>query len=530
MTTLGDLFDVAVARLQEAGQAPLASNPHGGADLVDGVVHILEEIGKGIGPRGNTSARERSLTVGERNLQGGLKQATQWLATAQNYLRGQSGSGSVSVNDRLVDAGRALVAVRDTVSSHLGPDRGPLTPYAYLLSHQAGLDYLVHRYSEVAYAAGQVVHRLAQDAEHPGAVEAFEAARLSLNGASVHARAAARSADHSLASFPLALAVEPVQASPTDLTSTVTLRLEQDSERLSRVAYGALHDRAEQRLSGADLKQLSRWTAMTRMLSGRVLRRVADEMPEDPAAAGLIEAAGALRTSARAWDAAAEKWAHVVDISDPREHPQLPPPGYELVRSGRVTRLPSPDPHPAVVISRTACVRVGQLLFGAQWTPEQAPRPSRPAAEILEDAGGLGALAASLYRLPAAGWQMAVAAPWTVKRAGAGLVTDAPEYRPAQLEPDRRFYPVHLRQVEAFTSAYAQVMGAEQAAASSLLKVARRAGTSVPRAALDASAHQTIVREQKWVTPTQIQDPARNLPRAHVPTELLTGRRPGLRR
>ncbi|MFE3991564.1 hypothetical protein ACFXPW_07680 [Streptomyces goshikiensis] len=98
--------------------------------------------------------------------------------------------------------------------------------------------------------------------------------------------------------------------------------------------------------------------------------------------------------------------------------PALPPPGYDLVRKGQVTRCPSRDPHPAVVISRTACVRVGQLLFGAVWTPEQAPGAPRPAAEILSDAGSVGRLAASLYRLPVAGgrwpvagWQMAMAVP-----------------------------------------------------------------------------------------------------------------------
>ncbi|MGW6864848.1 hypothetical protein [Streptomyces sp. NPDC054901] len=530
-TTLGDLFDVAVGRLQEATAYPLALDPEARAGLADGVVQVLSQISKGLGPRAYTpvlTADERDLTTGERNLADGLKLAERWLGTAQTYLGAGSGS-AVVVDDRVVAAAQALTAVRDTIGSHLGPDRRPLTAYAYLLRHQAAFDYLTHRYSEVAWAGGQLVSRLAQGVEHPGAAEAFEAARASLSRASVHARTAARSADHALASFPLAPAVKPVQTSPSDLTSAVTARLEEDSERLSRVAYEALHDRAEQRLSGSDLKQLSEWTAMTRMLTGRLLRHVADSVPDGQVAAGLVEAAGALRTSARAWDSAARNWNRVVDLSDPRAHPPLPPPGLAFVRSGQALRIPATDPHPAVVISHTASVRVGRLLFGAQWTPDQRPGAARPAPDILADANGPGAMAASLYRLPASGWQMAVAAPWTVKRAGAGLVTNAAEHRPGQLDRARQFYPVHLRQVEALVSAYEAVMGAEQDSAGRLIEVARRTNTPVPRALLDASAHQSLVQELKWVSADQVRAASRSVPRAHVPTELLTGRRPGMR-
>ncbi|MFJ4781273.1 hypothetical protein [Streptomyces sp. NPDC088762] len=533
MTTLGELFDVAVAELRTAAEVPAESiGPREHVALAEGVDLVLGQIRKGLGPRAYTpvpTTEERALTIGERNLEGGLELASSWLATAQGYLRAPAVVSAGPADERMAAAVRALGAVRDTIGSHLGPDREPLTPYAYLLRHQAAFDYLTHRYSEVAWASGQVLHLLAQGAEHPGAIEAFEAARTSLNQASVHARASARDADHALAAFPLALAVEPVQAAATDPTSAITARLEQDSERLSRAAYGALHNR-ERRLGGSDLKQLSHWTAMARILSGQALRHIAADTPDGPLRASLNEAAGTLRTSSRAWAAAAQEWSQVVDIGDPRERPKLPPPGYELVRKGQVTRFSAPDPHPAVVISRTACVRVGQLMFGAGWTPEQVPGAPRPAGDILTDAGGAGRLTASLYRLPAAGWQMAVAAPWAVRRAGAGLVTNAAKHRPAQLEPGRHFYPVHLRQVEALTTAYTAVMSAEQSSAGKLLEVALQAGTPVARAVLDASAHQTVAREQKWATTQPAQAPPRNLPRAHVPTELLTGRRPGMRR
>ncbi|MFF4323273.1 hypothetical protein [Streptomyces sp. NPDC001568] len=77
-----------------------------------------------------------------------------------------------------------------------------------------------------------------------------------------------------------------------------------------------------------------------------------------------------------------------------------------------------------------------------------------PTPDILADANGPGAMAASLYRLPASGWQPAVAAPWTV-----------------------------------------------------------------PRALLDASAHQALVQELKWVSVGQVRAPSRPVPRAHVPTD-----------
>ncbi|MFD3809311.1 hypothetical protein ACFWTC_38625 [Streptomyces sp. NPDC058619] len=532
MATLGELFDVAVAQLQEVAQIPLASiAADERAALAGEVDSLLDQVQRSLGPRAYTPAPttdERDLTRAERNLHDCLGHARDSLDTARRYLP-PPGDDRGPAGQRIASATRALGAVRDTISSHLGPDRAPLTPYAYLLRHQKAFDYLARRYSEVAWAAGHVVHRLAQGAEHPGAVDAFNQARTSLDHASVYARATTRDADHDLAAFPAALSVEPVQAAPTDATSAVTTRLAEDCERLSRAAYAALHDRAEQRLSGSDLQQISRWNAMGRLLAGRTMLHVADGAADGAVRESLKDAAAELRESSKAWKGAAEAWRHVVDTGDPREHPPLPPPAYAQVKQGTVAQMPSTDPHPAVVVSRTSVVRLGQLLFGAQWTPEQPPGAARPAADIVADAGGEGALAASAYRLSATGWQMAAAAPWVVRRAEAGLVTDSAEYRPPGLDRGRRFYPVHLRQVEALTGAYSAVMGAEQKGAAALLTAAQSAGTPVPRAMLDAAAHRGIAQEQKWVTAKPVQAPVRSLPRAHVPTDLLVGRRPGLR-
>ncbi|MFC9295768.1 hypothetical protein ACFTWH_10840 [Streptomyces sp. NPDC057011] len=310
----------------------------------------------------------------------------------------------------------------------------------------------------------------------------------------------------------------------------MTTRLAEDSDRLSRAAYTALHDSAEQRLSGSDLKQISHWNAMNRLLAGRILLHVAEEMPNGAVRSDLKSAATALRESSKAWGNAAGAWDNVVDTGDPREHPLLPPPGYTQVRQGRAVKMPSTDPHPAVVITRTSTVRLGQLLFGPEWTPKQPPGTARPAADIIVDAGGVGALAATAYRLSATGWQMAGAAPWVVVRAEAGLVTNADDYRPPSLDRNRHFYPVHSRQVESLTGAYSTVMGAEQKGAAALLSAAQSAGTPVPRAMLDAAAHRSIVQELKWVPTKPVQAAQRALPRAYVPTDLAIGRRPGLRK
>ncbi|WCD91253.1 hypothetical protein KPP03845_200214 (plasmid) [Streptomyces xanthophaeus] len=109
-------------------------------------------------------------------------------------------------------------------------------------------------------------------------------------------------------------------------------------------------------------------------------------------------------------------------------------------------------------------------------------------------------------------------------------MADAAEHRPLGWNENWRFYSVHPRDVERLTGVYAAVMTAEQAAAGALLDIARRAGVAVPRAVLDASAHRAIAEEQRWVPRQQVQAKPRELPRAHVPVDLVVGRRPGMRR
>ncbi|MCX5416054.1 hypothetical protein [Streptomyces sp. NBC_00059] len=67
---------------------------------------------------------------------------------------------------------------------------------------------------------------------------------------------------------------------------------------------------------------------MQRLLTGRVLLRAAEELPDQPAA-DLRQSAVALRESAQAWQKSATAWHRIMDIADPRSHPKLPAPRGE---------------------------------------------------------------------------------------------------------------------------------------------------------------------------------------------------------
>lgn len=492
MTTLGDLFDTAGRHLRVAAETTLAAtDPVYGAAQTKHLDRFLSHLQDSLGTNGDGPA----LSPTAEDLTFHLGKARAALQTAQRLL---PAPGLGADGYELADATLAVTAVRDMIESHRGPDRAPVTAYAYVFSARPAHDYLTQRCAELAWEAGRIAHALSQGAEDPGVAAALASARAYLDQASVFGRAGTRQADPGVAAFPLALPVQPVQASTSDATANIRDRLGEDCERLSRVAFETLHDRTAHRLSGSDLQELSRWTAMTRLLSGRVLRRVAEQTPDAAVADALREAADSLRGSARAWQEAAAAWRRIVDVADPRAHPELPLPSYEIVRQGKVVQLPQVVPHPATVIAHTSAIRVGQLLFGAQWRPEQRPGEARAADAILADTRGEGALAASLYRLPAAGWQLAAAAAVSIRRTQGTLVTDSIEHRPSGLDARMRFYPAHPRQIEMLTNKYGAVMKAEQTAAAALLSVAKATGTAVPRALLDSAAHRVIAEQQSW--------------------------------
>ncbi|MFD9033287.1 hypothetical protein ACFVZW_19360 [Streptomyces sp. NPDC059567] len=517
MPTLGDLFDTADAHLEAAVSTPLGVvSPGQRAALAEDLDSLITRL-HGESERGH-SPKTSDLVLHLEEAQASLQAARLLLPASDRTGLGLVGAG-------ISEATRAVTAVRDLIESHRGPDRAPLTPYAHAFSSQSALDYLAGRTAGLAWQAGRAALRLSQGVDDLAVVEAFADVRGSLNRASALGRLDASAANAAIAAFPMALPVEPVQASPDDLTRLVTTRLSEDCERLSRAAFESLYGIADHTLSGSDLQQLSRWTSMSRLLSGRVLLRVAEQHPDDGLAASLRESAGRLRESAQAWQQAAAAWDRVVDAADPRAHPELPPPSYAIVQRGDVVRLPQVVPHPATVIAHTSAVRVGQLLFGADWRPEGGrPGEARPAASILEDAGGEGTLAATLYRLPTTGWQVAVAAPVTIQRIQTRLVTDSIERRPQGLDPQLRFYPVHPRQVESLTGAYDAVLRAEQNTAVALLTAAQLTGTAVPRAALDAAAHQMMAASRGWTDQTAAPPPqAPQVARPAIPAESRSG-------
>ncbi|MFE7751366.1 hypothetical protein [Streptomyces sp. NPDC057428] len=487
MATLDELFDTAGARLRTAAAAPSSDRPTSARHLDQFLSALTEPLGMG-----DEDAPQSSVTS---DLVYHLRKASDALQSAQGLLPSPGGGPA---EGHLLDAAAAVHAVRDVIESHRGPDRVPLTAYAYALTTGPAHHYLTRRCAELAWGAADVASTLAQAALDPSIAAAFTDVRRFLSEASVFGRDGTRDADTAIGALSLTLPVTPVQAHPTDRTRDVPANLAEDCDRLSRAAFETLHHRSDHRMSGSDLQQLARWTAMQRLLSGRVLLRVADELP-DEAAASLRESAQVLRGSAQAWQKSATAWHRIVDISDPRSHPKLPAPSYEIVRRGEVVRLPQVVPHPATLIAHTAAVRVGQLLYGPQWRPETATRPDpRGGSEILADAQGAGALAAALYRLPAAGWQLALAAPQAVSLARGGLVTDVFEHQAPGPE-NHRFRPVHPHQLEALSRSYKAVLPAEQASAVSLLDVAAQAGVPVPRALLDAAAHSTLAAAaQGW--------------------------------
>jgi hypothetical protein len=517
MTTLGELFDVAGVQLRAAAGTSFT-------DVEPVHRRAVQELDRFLGELQNTlSGREGdAVPPASADLAAHLDRAREALRTADRFLPDSRGESTPAVQE-LIRSGQAVAAVRDLVESHRGADRAPVTAYAYTLSSRSAHDYLTQRSAELAWEAGQLVHVLSEGAVDPGAVAALEDARSFLAQASVFGRADTRQADQGVAALPLALPVEPVQADASEATSGIAARLGDDCERLGRVAFESLHDRSAHSMSGSDLHQLSRWTTMARLLSGRLLLRIAEQSTDAPTTEALHRAAEELRSSAKAWQEAAAGWRRVVDVADPRAHPKLPPPSYEIVRQGKAVRLPRVVPHPATIIAHTSVVRVGQLLYGPQWNPEQKPGEARQPDAILADVEGAGNLAASLYRMPATGWQMATAAPVMVRRTQGSLVTDSIDHRPSGLDPQMRFYPVRPPQVEELISAYRKVRTNEQAAAAALLEVAKHHGTAVPRALLDLSAHRLLSERQAWAQ----QNPG---PTARQQREARRGVEPPVRR
>lgn len=492
-TTLGELYETAGHHLRVAAAAPLLPDDVHEQAVV---LQLLDEL------LGHVQSTLESAGERPRRVNPGPATA---LAVARNALRltarrlpAPALPDEVDLYD--VPLGRAVQAaavVQDLIAGHHGQDGAPVTPYALAFTERSARSYLVHRSADLAGGAAQVVLALGRAATGEATAVQLHVARTNLDHAFVSGRAAGEHRNQALAAFPLALPLAPRPALPTDPADTISAHLSDDCERLSRAAFESLHGRGERALSGSDIGQMARWLAMGSLLSGRLLLHVAAHTDAE-AAEGLREAADRLRTAAQAWQQSASRWHRIVDLADPRAHPALPLPGYQLVRSGRFTSMPRTPPHPALLIARASTTRLGQLLYGTDWTPETPGRPDqRDAREILADTGGLAGLTQTLYRTTATGWQLAAAMPATVRRIESTLVTDNIDHRPA--DATHRFYPLPGHQAGRLAEHYEKVTEAEQAAAVSLVRTAPRTGMDTARARLDMAAHRHIRSGRPWL-------------------------------
>ncbi|GAA5216830.1 hypothetical protein [Streptomyces thinghirensis] len=443
-------------------------------------------------------------SVGERPRRANPGPATH-LATAQSALRRTAGRlpalddavAALHHDTPMARAVQAAAAVQDLIASHRGQDGIPVTPYALAFTERPARAYLVHCSADLAWGASRVAQALSEAVANESTAVQLYVARGSLAQASVLGRSTSDKMNAAIAAFPLVPPLDPRSALSTDAPGSIAAHLADDCERLSRAAFEALHGRGEPGLSGSDVQQLARWRAMSNLLSGRALLHAA-AYADPHTAEPLRAAAGHLRAAAQTWQQSAARWHRVVDLSDPRVHPNLPLPGYHLARSGQFNGMPKTPPHPALITAHAHATRIGQLLYGMTWTPETPGRPAeRGAHEVLADAGGLAGLTHTLYRVAATGWQLATAMPSVIRRIESTLVTDSIDHRPP--EAVHRFYPLPGHQVERLTERIEDVVEAEQTAAASILRTAPQTGMDTARARLDAAAHKQIRSGQPWL-------------------------------
>lgn len=256
----------------------------------------------------------------------------------------------------------------------------------------------MHGTADLAWGAARVAQALSEVIGNEGTAVRLYVARGSLGQASVFGRDAGRHKNSALAAFPLALPLDPRPALPTDATGTIPPHLADDCERLSRAAFESLHGRGQPSLSGSDLKQLARWRAMSNLLCGRALLQAAAHADSETAE-GLRQAADRLRTAAQAWERSAARWGRIVDLADPRAHPKLPLPSYDVARGGQLAPMPKTSPHPALPTAHASTTRLGQLLYGAAWNPETPGRLSETSVRSSQTPGGLAELTQTAYRV-----------------------------------------------------------------------------------------------------------------------------------
>ena len=403
------------------------------------------------------------------------------------------GASADGVVGALRAADEQVAASRDLLGSHRLPDGRPATPYLRLLAQAAVQRHVTARLGGLMWETSRVLAGLADRHDEPAVRAALLTAREEAVRASASGRvSAADGAAVEIEALPAAPLLLPDRLDAPDLRGAVR-RVEDACDRIGRAVHEASLGGGERPLSGSDLRQMARSLALGHLLAGRVLLHLADD--QYPELGGTLrQTAGQLRGAAMAWQENAAAWEHLVDMRDPREHPRLPRFSYEVVRNGGAVPLPRTTPHPATLDAHAIAVRWGQLLYGPRWSPTAGVGAEpRPARQVLADAGGLGPLLAGVYRLPATGEQLAHAGPHILHAARPALVTVRIEGRPLGLARQLRWYPVPARRLDALTDAYPPVADAEHQAVTATLATAEIAGTTVPRARLDAALHRLSI-------------------------------------
>ncbi|TDC12938.1 hypothetical protein E1265_28905, partial [Streptomyces sp. 8K308] len=485
--TLGSTFDASVEALGTATRS-VPAIPEAGQ--IRSLVFQTQEFFAALRAYPDTFARDAARAPGSVTVMSrALTDIRAHFAIADHHLAEALRRSAVVSGPAGEPAGHLQTAAthlgisRDLIRSHRGPDGDPLTPYLHLLASAGAQRYIFYRVTDVAWELGFFIERLAQVTNSPSVRSALRQARQALRQAVVLSRQANADRMVEFAELTPAPALVIDHAFQPDLPGTLA-RVGEECDRVIRAIFQANRGPAGP-LSGSDLPRIARSLALGHLLTGRILLHLAEHQPPE-LGDQLRAAADGLRTTAQSWRDVDGTFRRIVDITDPREHPALPRYNYVDVQAGRVALMPRTSPHPAAISVQTLSVRIGQLLYGTQWTPT-TPRPQpRHASDILNDTGGIGPLLRDLHRLPALGQHLAQAGPHLLHAIKHNLVTDSVEHRPFRAKSRTRWFPVSPRQLDHLLGVFHTAADHAKTAARAMVSGATAAGVDTPRARLDA--------------------------------------------
>ncbi|MEO3756504.1 hypothetical protein [Streptomyces sp. B6B3] len=414
---------------------------------------------------------------------------------------------------------------RDLLNGHRGPDNTPRSPYLYLLGAADAQNYVFTRITELAWHTGGLVQQLAP---HAGSAETTADLRLAQEAMHQAVILGRQSASPTLWEFcELPLVAAPRNTQPE--RATLLERMAEDCDRILLSTFQVVNE-TEAPLSGSDLQQIARYFTLGHLLTGRTLIHLSQDRPSANQE-HLRQTANDLRDAAKQWQALAQSFHRIVDLSDPREHPALPRFSYTDVHTGRANPMPKTQPHRVTVAAADISLRIGQLLYGDQWQPTtRAPQP-RPTADIAPDAEGLRTVVVNLHRSLATAHYLADAGPYLLGRIQHNLVTDAPEHRPVKLGSTLRWYALPAHQLDELCNTFHTIATAAGRANETLTTSARSLGADLPRAHLDTATRKAIPLALPLERPLP-RIPGINAPAAsrRAPSwALQTRRSPGLR-